>query len=206
MPTMSFSPAADRNKQPILEVLRQVLPERGHALEIASGTGQHAAWFAAALPTWTWQPTDAPESALPAIAARIEEAGLANVKAPRRLDVLAPHWPSDGEPFAERFDAVYCANMLHISPWSTCAGLMKGCARYLAPSGLLVLYGPFLEDNVPTAPGNLAFDQSLRAQNPAWGIRRLEDVKREARLAGLSLRERHAMPANNLTLVFCRGA
>jgi hypothetical protein len=204
MPATSFSPAADRNKQVILDVLRQVLPERGHALEIASGTGQHAAWFAAALPKWTWQPTDAQESALPAIAARIEEAGLANVKSPRLLDVLAPHWPSEGEPFGERFDAVYCANMLHISPWATCAGLMKGCARYLVPRGLLVLYGPFLEDDVPTAPSNLAFDRSLRAQDPAWGIRRLEDVKREAEGAGLSLRERHAMPANNLVLVFCR--
>jgi 2-hydroxychromene-2-carboxylate isomerase len=101
------------------------------------------------------------------------------------------------------FDAVYCANMLHISPWATCAGLMQGCARHLAPRGLLVLYGPYLEGDVPAAAGNIAFDKSLRGQNPAWGIRRLEDVKREAERAGLSLRERHAMPANNLVLVFC---
>jgi SAM-dependent methyltransferase len=204
MTATSFSPAADRNKQVILEVLRQVLPARGHALEIASGTGQHAAWFAAALPQWIWQPTDAQESALPAIAARIEQAGLANLRPPRRLDVLAPQWPADGESFAETFDAVYCANMLHISPWATCAGLMQGCARYLSPNGLLVLYGPYLEDGVPTAPSNLAFDQSLRSQSPDWGIRRLSDVKLEAQRAGLSLRERHAMPANNLLLVFGR--
>ena len=204
MPATSFSPAADRNKQVILDVLRKVLPERGHALEIASGTGQHAAWFAAAMPAWTWQPTDAEESALPSIAARTEEAGLANVRPPRQLDVRAPQWPTGGAPFGEPFDAVYCANMLHISPWATCAGLMQGCARHLAPRGLLVLYGPYLEDEVPTAPGNRAFDRSLRAQNPEWGIRRLEDVQREAQRAGLSLRERHAMPANNLVLVFRR--
>jgi SAM-dependent methyltransferase len=204
MTATSFSPAADRNKQVILEVLRQVLPAGGHALEIASGTGQHAAWFAAALPQWIWQPTDAQESALPAIAARIEQAGLANLRPPRRLDVLAPQWPADAESFADPFDAVYCANMLHISPWATCAGLMQGCARYLSPNGLLVLYGPYLEDGVPTAPSNLAFDQSLRSQSADWGIRRLSDVKLEAQRAGLSLRERHAMPANNLLLVFGR--
>lgn len=204
MPNTAFSPAADRNKQVILDLLRQVLPARGHALEIASGTGQHVAWFAAALPEWTWQPTDAQERALPSIAARIAQAGLANVRPPRQLDVLAPQWPAEGAPFGDCFDAVYCANMLHISPWATCAALMRGCARHLTPQGLLVLYGPYLEDGVPTAPGNAAFDRSLRAQDPAWGIRRLEDVKREARLAGLSLRERHALPANNLVLVFAR--
>lgn len=202
MPATSYSPAADRNKQVILDVLRQVLPARGHALEIASGTGQHVAWFAAALPEWTWQPTDAQESALPSISARIEQSGLANVRQPRQLDVLAPQWPTDGEAFGEPFDAVYCANMLHISPWATCACLMQGCARHLAPRGLLVLYGPYLEDDIPTAPGNLAFDKSLRIQNPQWGIRRLADVKKEAERVGLSLRERHAMPANNLMLVF----
>jgi SAM-dependent methyltransferase len=202
MPVTTFSPAADRNKQAILDVLRQVLPAHGHALEIASGTGQHAAWFAAALPQWTWQPTDAQESALASIAARVAEAGLANVRPPRRLDVLAPQWPAEGEPFSGRFDAIYCANMLHISPWGTCAALMQGSARHLAEGGVLVLYGPYLEDDVPTAPSNIAFDQSLRAQDPAWGIRRLEDVNREAQRAGLALRQRHAMPANNLLLVF----
>ena len=206
MPATSFSAAAERNKQPILDKLREVLPAGGQALEIASGTGQHAVWFAAALPGWTWQPTDFDARALPAIAARIAEAGLGNVRPPRRLDVLAPRWPADGEPFTEHcFDAIYCANMLHISPWATCAGLMQGSARHLAAGGKLVLYGPYLEDDVPTAPGNAAFDQSLRAQDPAWGIRRLQDVRREAQRAGLELRERHAMPANNLLLTFIRG-
>jgi hypothetical protein len=206
MYTLAQSPAADRNKQPILDVLRQVLPAHGIALEIASGTGQHVAWFASALPGWTWQPTDADASALPAISDWVAQAGLANVRPPVLLDVMAPQWPAQGPPFAEPFDAVYCANMLHIAPWATCAALMRGCTRHLAPEGVLVTYGPYLEDDVPTAPGNLAFDQSLRARNAAWGIRRLEDVKREAQDAGLALRERHAMPANNLLLVFGRDA
>jgi len=205
MSPLPHSTAADRNKQPILEALQRVLPARGAALEIASGTGQHAAWFAAALPDWTWQPTDADTSALPAIAAWTLQSGLANVRPPLLLDVMAPRWPAQGPPFADPFDAVYCANMLHIAPWATCAALMQGCARHLAPGGVLVTYGPYLEDDVPTAPSNLSFDQSLRARDPQWGIRRLEDVTREARRAGLALRERHAMPANNLLLVFDRG-
>jgi hypothetical protein len=196
----SHSPAADRNKQPILEVLRQVLPAHGEALEIASGTGQHVAWFAAALPGWTWQPTDFGAGAFDSVQAYVEQAGLKNVRAPLQLDVTAPQWPLTGR----MFDAIYCANMLHISPWATCTGLMAGAARHLTPDGALVTYGPYLEDDVPTAPGNLQFDISLRARDAAWGIRRLEDVKREAGRAGLALRERHAMPANNLLLVFGR--
>lgn len=200
MSDLPHSPAADRNKDPILAVLRRVLPPRGSALEIASGTGQHAAAFAAALPDWTWQPTEAEPAMVTAIAERT--AGLANVRAPVLLDVMAPEWPSPAAPFADRFDAVFCANMLHIAPWPASAGLMRGAARALVPGGLLVTYGPYLEDGVPTAPSNLAFDQDLRQRNAAWGIRRLEDVAEEARLAGLALRERHAMPANNLLLVF----
>ena len=201
---LPHSPAADRNKQPILEVLRAVLPAAGTALEIASGTGQHAAWFAAALPQWTWQPSDTDADMLPAIAARASEAGLRNVLPPVLLDVMSPQWPSQGAAFAQRFDAIYCANMLHISPWATCAALMQGCARHLAPDGVLVTYGPYLEDGVVTAPGNLAFDESLRARDPAWGLRRLEAVAAEAGRAGLQLRQRHAMPANNVLLVFAR--
>ncbi|WP_332816362.1 DUF938 domain-containing protein [Ramlibacter sp.] len=200
--SLPCSPAAERNKEPILAVLRRILGERGTALEIASGTGQHAVWFAAALPGWTWQPTDADAGALPVIAARIAEAGLANVRPPLRLDVMAVQWPSPGAPFVQRFDAIYCANLLHISPWATCAALMRGAARHLAPGATLVTYGPYLEDGVPTAPGNLGFDQNLRAHDRSWGIRRLEDVVAEANRAGLGLRRRHAMPANNLLLEF----
>jgi len=196
----NFSTAADRNKQPILDVLRQILPERGQALEIASGTGQHIAWFAAALPQWTWQPSDAVTDGFSDIEALIAEQGVANVRRPVPIDVTAPHWPLE----AARFDLVYCANMLHISPWRSCAALMHGSARHLAPGGRLITYGPYLEHEVPTAEGNLAFDQSLRARNPAWGIRYREDVEEMAAQAGLHLAARHAMPANNLLLVWMR--
>ncbi len=200
MPQPDFSPAADRNKQPIFNILREVLPERGSALEIASGTGQHVAWFAAGLPHWTWQPTDARPDALDSIAAYVEQQGLTQVRPPLLLDVMAPHWLPDDE----KFDLIYCANMLHIAPWATCPALMRGSARHLAPGGVLITYGPYLEDDVQTSEGNLAFDQSLRAQDPAWGIRRREDVEQEAARAGLKLSSRHAMPANNLLLVWAR--
>jgi len=201
MPQANFSPAAARNKQPILDVLLKTLPTQGSALEIASGTGQHVAWFAAALPQWTWQPTDAMPAAMESIAAWVAEQGLCNVRPPRVLDVMATEWlPGD----TEKFDLIYCANMLHISPWATCAALTQGAARHLADGGVLVTYGPYLEDGVPTSEGNLAFDQSLRAQDPAWGMRRREDVEQEAARAGLRLRARHAMPANNLLLVWGR--
>ena len=200
--SLPCSPAADRNKAPILDVLRRILGTRGAALEIAAGTGQHAAWFASALPGWNWQPTEADAGMLPVIEARIAEAGLGNVQPPLRLDVMAPQWPSPEAPFAQRFDAIFCANLLHISPWATCAALMRGAARHLAPGGTLVTYGPYFEEGVPAAPGNVAFDQSLRAQDRSWGIRRLEDVVAEAQRAGLAVRRRHAMPANNLLLEF----
>lgn len=200
MPQPDFSPAADRNKQPILDVLRTLLPQSGNALEIASGTGQHIAWFAAALPQWTWQPSDATSAGFGSITAWASEQRVTNVRPPLVLDVMAANWlPED-----RRFDLIYCANMVHISPWATTAALMQGSARHLAAAGMLVTYGPYLEDGVPTSPGNLSFDQSLRAQNPAWGIRHLEDVTQQAALAGLRLAARHAMPANNLLLVWAR--
>jgi hypothetical protein len=199
------SPAAERNRQPILEVLQRVLPARGIALEVASGSGQHAAHFAAGLPGWIWQPSDLQVKALASIAAwrARENAGapLTNLRAPLRLDVMAPDWPNIGT-----VDAIFCANMLHIAPWPACAALMHGAARHLAPHGLLLTYGPYLVEGQATAPGNLAFDESLRARDPAWGVRRLADVAREASAAGLGLREQIAMPANNLLLVFERTA
>ena len=200
MPAPDFSPAADRNKQHILAVLRDVLPDAGSALEIASGTGQHVAWFAAGLPRWTWQPTDVQPAALDSIAAGVAQHGLLNVRLPLQLDVMAARWLPDDA----RFDAIVCANMLHIAPWATCAALMQGSARHLAAGGALITYGPYLEDGVPTSEGNLAFDQSLRAQDAAWGLRRREDVEREAAKVGLQLAARHAMPANNLLLAWTR--
>ena len=193
-----FSPAADRNKQAILDVLRQVLPARGQALEIASGTGQHVAWFAAGMAQWTWQPTDALPAAMDSIGSWVAEQDLTTVYPPVVLDVMAHEWlPAD-----QRFDLIYCANMLHISPWSTCTALMQGSARHLASGGLLITYGPYFERDVPASEGNLAFDQSLRAQDPAWGIRYLEDMAQIAVQSGLQLHARCAMPANNLLLVW----
>lgn len=200
------SPAAERNKQPILEQLQRLLPAQGRLLELASGTGQHAAWMAAGLPGWTWQPTEASSAALPTIAAWVQRAGVHNVRPPCVLDVNDAAWPQDDETlaadFATPFDAVYCANLLHIAPWEVCSGLMHGVKRHLGAGGKLVLYGPFLEGDVPTAQGNLDFDASLRRQNPSWGIRQREAVERCALDAGLRLRQRIPMPANNLLLVF----
>ncbi len=193
-----FSPAADRNKQAIFDVLRQVLPPRGHALEIASGTGQHVTWFAAGLADWTWQPTDALPAAMASITSWVAAQRLANVRPPLVLDVMASEWP----PADQQFDLIYCANMLHISPWATCTALMQGSACHLAPGRQLITYGPYFERDVPASQGNLAFDQSLRAQNPAWGIRNLENVAQVAAQAGLQLHARHAMPANNLLLAW----
>ena len=201
MNTLPCSAAAERNKQAIFETLHGLLPAQGVALEIASGTGQHVACFATGLPQWTWQPTDYQTSALPVITARVTQQALANVRAPQQLDVMAAQWFA-GEDAVPRFDLIFCANMLHIAPWETCAALMQGSARHLSPTGVLVTYGPYLEDEVATAAGNLDFDRSLRAQDPAWGIRRRADVEIEAVRAGLMLAARHAMPANNLLLVW----
>lgn len=193
-----FSPAAERNRAPILAVLRELLPGAARVLEIAAGTGQHAAHFAAARPDWDWQPTDADPGALSGIAAR--GAAVPNLRPPLALDVRAEPWPVA----VRSFDAVYCANLVHISPWACTAALMRGAARCLVPAGLLVLYGPYLVDGEATAPSNLAFDAELRARDAAWGLRRLADVVREAEAAGLASLRRVAMPANNLTLVLRR--
>jgi SAM-dependent methyltransferase len=194
---LPFSPAADRNKEPILRALRQRLPTACSVLEIASGTGQHAQHFASACPGWTWQPTDAADAAaLQAIDQRCR--GLANVLPAVRLDVLTPPWPID----SARYGAVYCANMLHISPWSACPALMSGAASHLTSGGLLLLYGPFRIDGELTAPSNEAFDADLKSRNPQWGLRSLSAVEREAAAHGLTHQEVVALPANNLLVMF----
>lgn len=193
---LPFSPAADRNKAPVLAVLEQLLPPQACVLEIASGSGQHAAHCATAHPAWRWQPTDGDARSLPGIKARC--AGLANVAPPLPLDVLAHPWP----PLPATFDAIYCANLLHIAPWATCAALMHGASRHLVPGGMLVLYGPYLVDGEPVAPGNAAFDADLQARDASWGLRRLTDVVAQAQAAGLRFEQRFAMPANNLMLAF----
>ncbi len=204
MNSLPYSPASERNKAPILDALSPLLGKQGMALEIASGTGQHVTHFAAALPGWQWQPSDVDDSQFSTIASRC--AGLP-VLPPRRLDVLDPVWPSEGPAFGDgQFDLIFCANMLHIAPWACCEGLMRGAARYLGRNGWLVTYGPYLEDDVPTAPGNIAFDADLKQRNPAWGIRRLADVAATAARHGLQLQVRCSMPANNLLLGFGHAA
>jgi hypothetical protein len=202
----AFSPAAEQNKQPILDKLLQLLPPQGAALEIASGTGQHAAWFASHLQGWTWQPSDRQTDAAESIALHAAQAGASQVLPTMQLDVCADPWllATPDAPDVARFDLIFCANMLHIAPWAACAGLMRGSAQHLAPGGMLVTYGPYLEKDVVTAQSNLDFDASLRQRNPTWGIRCREDVEREARQAGLCLSQRHSMPANNLLLVWTR--
>jgi len=191
------SPSTQRNRQPILEVLAPRLGRGARVLEVASGAGEHALFLAAALPGVSWQPTDRDADALASIAAWRAASGPANLAAPIRLDAAdAASWQ------AGPFDAVVCINMIHISPWAASEGLMAGAGRVLTPGGRLFLYGPFLEAGVETAPSNLAFDQSLKARDPAWGIRDLAAVTALAAARGLTLAERIAMPANNLIVMF----
>ena len=190
------APAAARNRDPILAVLRRVLPARGTVLEIASGTGEHAVHFAAALPDLTWQPTDWDSDALRSIAAHRKSARLRNLLSPIELDASAPVWP------LVHADAVVAINMIHIAPWAAAEGLVAGARRLLAPGCVLFLYGPFKAGGSHTAPSNAAFDAGLRARNPQWGVRDLDDVARLAGGHGFDLVERVAMPANNLSVVF----
>ena len=197
-PDAQSSPAALRNRDPLLEALRTRLPTSGVVLEIAAGTGEHAIHCAAALPGLSWQPTDADPAALASIEAWRRHVGLPNLLAPLRLDVRETPWP------IERADAVVSCNMIHIAPIAATDALLAGAARVLPRGGPLVLYGPFLEDDVVTVPSNLAFDESLRSRDPAWGVRHLADVASRAAEHGLVLAERVAMPANNLVVVLRR--
>jgi hypothetical protein len=192
------SPSVARNRDPILSVLCRVLPPTGQVLEIASGTGEHAVHFAAALPHLTWQPTDRDEQVLKSIAAHRAASGLPNLLAPFVLDAAAPEWP------LERADAIVAINMVHISPWQATQGLMAGAGRILPRRGVLYLYGALKENGAHTAPSNAAFDLDLRRRNPQWGVRDLEAVADLAREHGMDLVERVQMPANNLSIVFRR--
>jgi SAM-dependent methyltransferase len=192
------APAAMRNREPILQVLRDVLPQSALVLEIASGTGEHAVWFSKALSGLRWQPTDLDPEALKSIEAWRDTMGLPNLLPPLRLDAAAETWP------VTRADAVVAINMVHIAPWTATQGLIAGAARVLTPDGLLFLYGPFREGGRHTAPTNAAFDADLRARNPSWGIRDLDELTALAGRHGLAAPERFAMPSNNLSVVFRR--
>ena len=193
-----YYPATQRNRDAILDVLRGTLPPAGLVLEIASGSGEHVAHFAQALPDLTFQPTDPEADALRSIAAWSGERRLSNIRAPMMLDASSQLWP------VAKADAILCINMVHISPWAATLGLLRGAARILPAGAPLYLYGPYIQSDVATAPSNEAFDASLKARNPEWGLRNLDDVAAAARNAGFSAPAVTPMPANNLSVVFWR--
>ena len=193
-----YAAAAERNRGPILAVLRRLVPEGARVLEVASGTGQHAAYFAAHLPGTRWRPSDADPRLFASISAWAEEEGAANVQEPLRLDCAAARWPPGA------FDVVYCANMIHIAPWACCLGLLRGAGRHLVAGGRLLLYGPFRIGGAHTSESNAAFDADLRARDPGWGVRDLDEIRKRAAGQGLRYVERVPMPANNLVVVFER--
>jgi SAM-dependent methyltransferase len=192
-------PHVARNRDALLAVLRRLLSARALVLEIASGSGEHAAFFARALPAVSWLPTDIDAAALASIAAFRAEAGLPNLLAPVRLDVMSENWP------VKHVNAIVCSNMIHIAPWPASEALMAGAGRVLRAGDMLFLYGPFKIDGRHTAPSNEAFDGYLRSQDAAWGIRDLADVTALARRHDLALAETVPMPANNFSVIFRRG-
>lgn len=189
--------ATDRNREPILEVLRRVLPPSGLVLEIASGTGEHAAFFSRALPALRWQPSDPAPEHLTSIRAWAAASGAENIEPPLALDVERP-WP------IERADAILNINMIHIAPLSAAEALFRGAARLLAPGGVLYVYGPYQRDGRHTSESNQRFDERLRAEDPRWGVRDVAEVASLAASAGFAAPEIVPMPANNLSLVFRR--
>lgn len=196
----AFAPAAERNREPILDVLRRVLPATGIVLEVASGTGQHAAYFARHVPRLRWQPTDASTEALVSIRAWVDDAPGDNLLPPIELDVRWPEWP------IRDANAILCINMIHISPWETTEALFVGAQRLLRPGCALITYGPYRLHGEHTAPSNAAFDQNLRSRDSSWGVRDIDELTALANRTGLSLGERVDMPANNMTLIWRRTA
>lgn len=193
------APATERNRDPIAAVLAEELPQTGIVLEVASGTGEHAVHFAAAFPHLQWQPSDPDGDSLASIAAWREEYAGDNLLAPLQIDAAADRWPVSAA------DAIYCCNMVHISPVAATLGLLAGAQRLLPAGAPLVLYGPYLEDGVETAASNLAFDASLKQRNSGWGLRSAEWLDRLAAAQSLIRTRRVPMPANNLLLVYRRG-
>ncbi|BBU27611.1 SAM-dependent methyltransferase [Burkholderia sp. THE68] len=190
------APAAERNRDAILSVLARVLPSSGVVLEIASGTGQHAAHCAAALPGIVWQPSDPDANARASIAAWRAHSALANLNAPLALDVLDDDWG------IANAAAIVCINMIHIAPWEAAEALFRGARARLSAGGVLYLYGPYRRNGAHTAPSNEAFDEQLRANDPRWGVRDMEAVEKLGEKAGFTLVETVAMPANNFSVVF----
>ena len=194
-----YAPAAQRNRAPILAALAERLPTKGTVLEIASGTGEHVVHFARALPALVFRPSDPDPENRASIGAWIAAEGLTNVRSAVDLDTTAKKWP------VATADAILCANMIHIAPWAACEGLIAGAARTLFSGGILHLYGPFKREGKHTAPSNAEFDASLKARNPDWGVRDLDDVIALARHAGFGAAETVSQPANNLSVFFRLG-
>jgi SAM-dependent methyltransferase len=190
------APHVARNAGPIAGVLRDVLPARGLVLEVASGTGEHILHFAREFPKLLWQPSDPEPAALRSIEAWRAESGLFNLLPAVSLDARAADWP------VPQADAILCINMVHISPWAATVGLLRGAGRLLAEGAPLCLYGPYRRAGVETAPSNEAFDESLKARDPEWGLRDLEAVAAEAEQHGLALEQVVEMPANNISALF----
>jgi Protein of unknown function (DUF938) len=200
-----FSSSAERNRAPIAAVLRRSLPANGAVLEIASGTGEHVAWFAAQFPGVVFQPSDPGRTQRASIAAWIAAADVENIRPPLALDVDTPDWEQCAD-IPTPLAAILCINMIHISPWAATLGLMRGAGQLLADGGVLYLYGAYKRAGRHTAPSNGAFDANLRAQNPDWGVRDLEAVVAAAETRGFALSEIVDMPANNLSVVLRRPA
>lgn len=199
-----FAPATERNREPILQVLLRVLPPQGTVLEIASGSGQHAVFFAPRLQPRYWLPSDPDPLNRDSIEAWRRDYGSENLFAPLNLDVREAIWLVEQQKYNQTIKAIVNINMIHISPWSACLGLMSGANRILPPQGILYLYGPFKREGKHTAHSNEAFDSYLQSQNPEWGVRDLEQVVEVAKVQNLILQEIVAMPANNLSVVFKR--
>ncbi|MBD1862884.1 MULTISPECIES: DUF938 domain-containing protein [Trichocoleus] len=201
------APATARNREPILQVLQRVLPDTGTVLELASGTGEHAIFLAPRLQPRIWQPSDPNPEMVASIAAWQQEWPSKHLRSPLQLDAREPVWPveivSDGNDLPEPpISAIVCINMIHIAPWSACLGLMAGAGRILPAGGILYLYGPYQQSGQHTAPSNEFFDETLRSQNPEWGVRHLEDVVAAANAQNLTLLETVPMPANNFSVIF----
>jgi hypothetical protein len=216
------APATARNSQPLAEVLARELPASGTVLEIASGSGEHAVFMARRFPALDWQPSDRDAEALASVDAWAAEARLANLRPAIALDAAAPDWPnvsadallcvnmdsdsceSEKSVGYRTFDACVCINMVHISEWEATVGLFRGCSKYMTEAAPVMLYGPYLEDDVETAPSNIEFDKSLKERNPTWGLRDLTAVDEVAGEWGFERTARYEMPANNLTVVYRR--
>ena len=199
-----YAPATELNRDPILDVLQTYLPNQGTVLEVSSGTGQHAAFFAPRLAPRYWLPTDVDEISLSSIQAWRETSQASNLLAPQRLDVLDARWLVEDAELPEPLSAIVNINMVHIAPWSCCAGLFDGAVRVLPAQTVLLMYGPFKQDGEHTSPSNAAFDQQLKAQDARWGVRDLETVIDVAKARGFGCQAVIPMPANNLMVSFTR--